>query len=296
MKAARILIGACLLASAEPRGPRELIDFLNYQKHARPGFGELQAGIFSCGTANADRTAAIELIGLGEKAIPEIEKELREIEKPTGRHRYGARWIQQAYAQLRGRSAYDQLFRIAYDSRQSRGLSSNEDAIALALGITSYVTSQTAVGRNFRCSGPEEPRDALNRLLAGWLRSDRDAIVSALAPAAKASFENLAPSPSWRSGAPEWTAVGYQFDGGGSWAEPAARLSQTHQIDARQEARTVELTGQLKSFDGQPCDNFRLRVVQRTPAEDGRYLRYAVDLDDVAAFLQSVSTCAQRFR
>ena len=140
MKAARILVGACLLVSAAPRESRELIDFLNYQEHARPGFAGLQAGIFRCGTANADRTAAIELIGLGEKAIPEIEKELREIEKPTGRDRYGARWIQQAYAQLRGRSAYDQLFRIAYDSRRDRASNSNADAIALALGITSYVT------------------------------------------------------------------------------------------------------------------------------------------------------------
>lgn len=253
------------------RQPRELIDFLNHEEHARPG-SIARLGLFTCGQSNADRTAAEELVAHGEKAIPELEKEFRE-NRALG---MGSSWIQLAYAQLRGRAAYAELFQIAVDSREAPESRSNTHAIAIALGITSFVSSKQWTGRVFHCAGSEEPHHALDRLIAGWLQMDRDAVLSALAPATRAEFERRVPASSWprwahsiwQGNPPNWTAVGYRL---------GDRV-------------------QLNSYDGQPCDDFRVRFVPRTPDASGRYLGHGIETDDLSALLRSASACAQRFR
>lgn len=259
------------LCQSPARLPRELIDFLNHKEYARPD-SVARVGLFTCGQSNADRTAAEELVAHGEKAIPELEKEFRE-NRALG---MGSSWIQLAYAQLRGRAAYAELFQIGVDSRQDPESHSNTHAIAIALGITSFVSSRHVTGRVFRCGGSDEPHYALDRLIAGWLRMDRDAVLSALAPDTKAEFEKRVPSrkwPKWAHGIwqgnpPDWTAVGYQLG---------------DQV-------------QLKSYDGQPCDNIQVKFIPRSPDENGRYLGHAIETDDLNALLRSVSACAQRFR
>jgi hypothetical protein len=273
----RLMVAICMVSFSlaysqiPARHPRELIDFLNHKEYARPD-SVARIGLFTCGQLNADHKAAEELVAHGEKAIPEIEREFRENSFRTP----GSFWLQTVYARLRGRAAYPDLFQIALDSRRDRDSRSNDTAIAMTLGITPFVSSRHATGRVFRCAGSEEPHYALDRLIAGWLQMDRDAVLSALAPETKAEFERRVPAGTWLGWAhniwqvnpPEWTAVAYQ----------------------------VGSVVQLKSYDGQPCDGVRARFVPRTPDEGGRYLAYAIETEDLSALLKSVSACAHRFR
>jgi len=195
-----LLLVACFGFSASTRNAVaqdtsavDLIRFLSYQAD-RPHKG-IEGILFGCGQVTADLAAAISLANLGEAAIPEIEKTLDAIEKRGWG--WGSSWLQLAYARIKGHAAYLRLRRMEGDPGLGFDRKNVDSAIALSLGLTSYVSDSRLAIRSIRCTRGPEPRDALDRFILGWQRNDRPWLEASLGPTARAAVNSLLNGRTW---------------------------------------------------------------------------------------------------
>jgi hypothetical protein len=279
-----------------------LIKFLTHQSD-RPDREDVQIGLFSCGQVIADLATAKALADLGDSAISAIEKELDVIEQHGSQWRYGSRWLQLAYARIKGRAAYPRLRRMEGDPKASLHRRNLDDAIALSLGITSYVSDSRSLTRNFRCGRGPEPRDALDQFILAWARSDRPLLEATLGPNSKAALMALLRETSWEAMRAEIpggetvgsVAVGYRFDIPGRWSEPEETLEQEREWgDAARLADQVEfgLGTFFKDSLGKDCGWHQVKFVKASAGADKEVLPYRVDNSDLTQLLRTIASCA----
>ena len=157
-------------AQTKEQSPADLIRFLTYQSDRPPSFAQ-EFGQLSCGSEDAEahdsRAAAASLARLGASALPSLEGALDSIEKKGERSEFssGAPWLLYAYAKIEGPAAFSRLRRMIARPRLNFFQAGLDNAIALSLGLTSYVSSSRRVyaGETIYCDG--------KRLATYWISS-----------------------------------------------------------------------------------------------------------------------------
>jgi len=199
------------------------------------------------------RATANLLVALGPAAIPDLDSALDGIVRQgeeTARP-WDSRWLLFVYAKIRGPKAYERLRTMADDPRL-RGFSSYLDnSLALALGLTSYVSAPRVTQNSF---GPQvEPRYQLDALILAWMHGNRTEMEEELGPSARSSLKSLLAKRSWaklehqmwhgatRSDA----AIGYRFEIPGDWSQPEETLDQEIQ-DRRRFVKLWEFPAEPK--------------------------------------------------
>ena len=116
-----------------------------------------------------NRAVAKALVSQGQAALPAVEQALDLLKKPGARYSVppGLYLLLYAYAKIQGQSAFPRLWDLNTDPELWPLEMDSSQAIALALGLTSYVPENLSLARILRCLGPQ-PRDALNQLILAW--------------------------------------------------------------------------------------------------------------------------------
>jgi hypothetical protein len=326
----------CFVAcSAQTQSPSELIRYLTFQSD-RPEKLQVEMGLDPCSDFG-DRKAAVALAQIGLAALSDIEKELDAIEQP-GYEGLGSGWLELAYARIKGPAAYERLRKMERDPKIGSDRLFGDDlrrrtldgAIALSLGITSFVSapkgtvenerqciSDSGVSSlshgpcpsgaraepiaNFNCHRGMDPRDALNRLIRTFERNDDFTFQVGLGPDAKVAFNSLLTGKTWsqlrtailKSDSPGDFAVGYRFEGSGRWSEPDETLDEHRDNSPNAESPAIETHFQTRS--GADCGTYQVQFLL-APA-DGRthfWTPYLVNNSDLAGLLQNIASCAVR--
>jgi len=274
-----MLLGFALLVAAGgatgqtvPQSPAELIRYLTYQSDRpdRHGGKKGENLAFDCGQllgqGQDDRALATSLVKMGESAVPAIEEALDSYEARGGKSNVPSQagWVLLAYARIKGPAAFPRLHRLIGNPNLAYRAGSIDFSIALALGLTSYVSSFarmpalddthvcTVAGSTaeelkvtpcvppsrekspFRihCGRGDEPKDALDDLILAWETDDRLLLETNLGPNAGLALEQLLKGKTWAAMRSElWPGpsergveVGYRFDIAGRWSEPDEML------------------------------------------------------------------------
>jgi hypothetical protein len=240
------------------------------------------------------------LARLGDPAVHEIELELDKSERHGG-DAYGLRWLQLAYARIRGPAAYPRLRRMEGDSKRGFKRNNLDDSIALSLSLTSYVSDSRPLVRSIRCTRAPEPRDALDQVILGWQRDHRAWLEGALSPSGKSALKKLLEQRSWsemrtdiwHAGAAGGIAVGYRFNVPGPWSEPVETLddesaSETPVITVKGPQFEIDTTFTDRS--GRPCGSKRIRFLEDKVGVERR--SYYIDDTNVFDFFKLISACA----
>ena len=226
--------------------------------------------VFSCGPAlgedRDDRAIARSLVEAGFSAVPAIEDGLDSFKAHGQQSAVASKvdWLLLAYAQIRGASAFSRISGMIGDTNLVDHAIGLDNSVAVALGLTSYVSSFRGMGEVFhqctiprstgvtlsptpcvapsreipmehdlRCNRGHEPKDALDKFIFAWEMGDRLLLETSLGPAARGAFDQLLKYQSWtKVRAQFWHAtirggvvgIGYRFAVAGRWAEPEETL------------------------------------------------------------------------
>lgn len=284
------------LPSHAQQSPAELIDFLAYRSD-RPDKAFVEQGSFSCGGFNADLAAAKSLLKFGADADSQLEKEIALIE--DGVWNRGAGWLLLVYANLTKQSGYNRLIRMKRNSKLAVSQNQLDDALAVSLSLTDYVSSSETLGRQYRCR-PEEPRDALNQLILAWLRNDREWLEGSLSPQAVEAFRSAIGSQTWSQfrssllphGA-DSAAIGYRFRDDQWASSPYLTLSEHKSpLTSARAATPMTLISDFRTRAGTSCGDYQLTFVKDRLGSNQRHNQYLVDNADLVELLTLVSRCA----
>lgn len=258
--------------------------------------------------AELDRAIADSLVELRDSATPAIEEAFNAIPDPQGQFSPSFRWLLFAYAQIRGRAAYVRL-RAMVDNPNLRSLRGDLDqSVALALGLTSYV-SASRVAYEFICCRAEEPRHSLDRLILAWMQSNRSKVKEELGPDGQRSFASLLSQRSWVTLLTEtWgneshagAGVGFRFDLSDDWAKPEETLDpvihqRRHAVNLAAWPANPTISTVFVNGSGKLCAE-RNVIFLRTPRFPGAAIpvyKYVVDEGDMSGLLQTIATCARQ--
>jgi hypothetical protein len=138
------------------------------------------------------------LTEFGNSAIPDLERALASIGKQGRDSKYvrNAKWLLLAYARI---SKADGFLRLqSLTTVPGLGFLQNDldDALALSLGLTSYVSDSRPLDEVVRCR-PQEPRDAMDLLILSWERRDQNVLQASLGATSRAEFELLTQGRTW---------------------------------------------------------------------------------------------------
>ncbi len=246
-----------------------------------------------------DRAIAAALAHQGEAAIPELDRALDDVTKRGENSRFfqNGGWLAFAYARILGTAAVPR-FRGMERRPGLVGLGRSLDqAVALSLGITSYVSSFGWHGSAVICRRGE-PRDALDQLIFSLERNDRSQFESSLGPDARSALGQMLDGKSWESVRREFWherplgqgAVGYAFDIPGRWSEPEETLQASRGDEpAPVTSQDFGLDTQFKAGDGGDCARFTVkfrRVLEPTRADS-----YLVNNSDLAGLMRAIGGC-----
>ena len=183
--------------------------------------------------AASQREVAAKLIALGSAAVPDIEAALSSVRNGTApaSSLSGVDWLLIAYASIRGMAAIDPLQSLVGHPNFTHFAGSIDVAISIAMGITSYVDS--TVPRALVVCGSQDPRDALNHMIAAWQRGDRASFESGRGVHNKFSEMTLDGLGTWQELRSRFwhhaggiAAMGYRFLSAGPWSEPQTRVTE----------------------------------------------------------------------
>jgi hypothetical protein len=256
-------------------------------------------GVVGCGITQEllrKRSVARELGSRGEAAVPELDRVLESIERDGEDSPYFSGWFLFAYARAQGPAAASLLVRMRRSPKLDSLQISLDQAIALSLGLTSYVSSGRVSGHVIICRRPE-PKDALNEFLLALMRGDRSELESSLGPGARMALDRLLEDKSWESVRQElWpappggqSAVGYLFDIRGRWSEPEETLEENRNDgDDPLTSAVVALDTQFKTSAGKTCAKFLVGF--KKVSQFGR-ARYLVDNTNLKELIGSIGVC-----
>lgn len=270
-----LLVGLILVDSGwcqRGQSAEDLIEFLTYQS-GRPGKELLLlAGCGLSGANREDRQVESALIGLGASAVAPLEGAFDSLEEFGEESPFfpGHSWLMNAYAHIKGPSACPRLWRML-SNRKTVPLESDIDsALAVALGLTSYVSDFSGMVSHAQGCQVFEPRDALDNLVLDCLQAGI--------------------RPGKRRGA---VAVGYRFEIAGPWSPPRDRPEGTDagivvhmgpgELLLRPEIDTI-----FKDSAGNDCGKHHIRFFT-TPSFFHLYL---VDDPDLPGLVRLISSCA----
>ena len=284
-----------LEVSAEdgPRTPKELVGFLTYES------GRRFSPMMTCGAvysdALEDEQATRSLVDLGAEALPELNRALDAL-STTSAWRFGAGWLLAAYARIEGAAALPRLRKMIGTSVVDPWVV--DSAIAISFGLTSYVSSARERRDTFTCYRPEEPREALDNVIAAWGAGDTSWLERNLGQRAKASLAPRAEGPGWMSVKAGFTdgdarpAVGYRFEISGPWSQPwlAEPLREAWgEAKLSKFPRSLAISTVFVDGRGQACGK---RVVEF--AQDGGPMKYVVDAPEPTDLLRLIEHCAEQ--
>jgi hypothetical protein len=258
-------------------------------------------GVFGCGITQEflrERSVARELASRGKAAVPELDRALGSLERDGEDSSFFDRtgWLLFAYARAQGPASVSTLMRMIRSPKLDSLHISLDRAIALSLGLTSYVSSGREGGPMFICRRPE-PKDALDEFLLALERGDRSELESSIGPQAGLALDRLLNGRSWEALRQElWHAppgaqgaVGYLFDIRGRWSEPEETLEENRNggDDPLTEA-VIALDTQFKTSSGKDCAKYFVRF--KKVSELGR-VKYLVDNTDLRDLIGSIGVC-----
>jgi hypothetical protein len=285
---------------SRPQSPSDLVGYLSGESGSEWPHSKRFNG---CADPHEEREAANSLVALGVSAIPDIESAfghrrlLGQRRKPS----YYSRWLFFAYARIKGPTAYSLLRSMIGNPAYSVLRRDLDNAVAIAFGLTSYMSGVRAPGAFITCT-VTEPRSTLDDLILAWERNDRSGLQAQLGPNARAALDALAAAQSWvelrtrlwRATPDTDVAVGYRFDISNGWSKPWETLDQTV-TDARkfvtldQIPPDAELQTQFTDRVGHECGRRSIRFV-RTEANFKTI--YLVDDPNLEDILTMIAACA----
>lgn len=310
--------------AAQAQSPLVLVWFLTGQTY-RP---DRSPGTFSCGQVVADHRAAVALAKLGDSALPDIEHELDAIEAHAYNHEFGSDWLEVAYAKIIGPSVYTRLRKMETQSESESARLYLDRAIALSLGLTSFVSASRSVTSRFpyqcknntntdslilgncptgthaeqlmniHCDRYDEPRDALDQLIGALETNDEIFFELQLGPGARTALDAILKRRSWDELRAELfgqhssrgdLAVGYRFEEAGHWSQPDRTLDEDRTASPDLENPVLETN--FTSASGAACGNHRVSFVRASTSE-GRTAPYLVNNSDLAGLLAVLGSCA----
>jgi hypothetical protein len=184
------------------------------------------------------------------------------------------------------------------DPRIEHRIVALDDAFALALDLTDYVSTSVPPIKVIRCRAPQ-PRDVLRQFTVAWERGEQELLMASLGPRAERAVEVLQQGRDWEKlGAvisteanDRLSAVGFRFQIPDIWSTPEAELepslppSPTHF-----DLRTV-----FTDRDGNRCGSMQIKFV-RVPGRMGisDQMDYLIDNEDLREVLSTIAACAAR--
>jgi hypothetical protein len=181
--------------------------------------------------------------------------------------------------------------------RQNFGLVIDQ-ATAVALSLTSYVTDSEPSVPVIRCLG-QQPRDALNQLILGWEKNDRDWMEGSLGPSSTAALNILIKGRSWERFRSEfWQAksrgagsVGYRFTVPNKWSEPYMSLEFARPDGILQESPALET--HFTTGTGMDCGNHIVTFARiKTTAPKVITTAFLVNQSDIGELFRLIGSCA----
>jgi hypothetical protein len=268
-----------------------------------------QTAAVTCGSlgAAAERTSSIEeaLVRIGPSALPEIEKALASIERHGEKSIYASNCgiLFRACAKLKGPVAFPVLQRFSRPERFAFCRAEADAAIALSLGLTSYVDAEVSPPTMFRCFGNPDIRHGADWLIHAWEIGNRLELESALGPKALASLQldlskNGGDWESFRAANWPWRghavpAVGYTFANATSSKaneDPGVETTFTDSLGRKCGVEHLRFT--------KVADHTDRRVFAKPPGFMPMYLKvdapsglYLVDNSNIVEILRTISAC-----
>jgi len=269
-----------------------------------------EMGLFSCGVPVNDFDAATSLVQLGPSAIPDIERELRAMQR-RGDPGLGASWVEIAYALMKGPAAIDLFRKMEEDAKFGDDTARRQldRAIALSLNLTSFVSAAAASKTYFEpgpqetgllqiMCRPSEPRDALDYLIRNFETSDGSLSEAGLGPEAKTALESLQKEKTWSQMRTELLqarsagdlAIGYRFEPSGRWSEPEASLIRNR--PGHDTPERAVLATEFKARSGADCGSYSVEfqlssAPRRFPSQNA----YLVNNFELGGLLQVIAAC-----
>jgi hypothetical protein len=284
----------------EDRSPMGLIRFLTYQSADRP---RLPVMTFSCGiSANslADLAAVDALVMQGAAALPALNDAINSMEQSGQKSPFvrNFRWLLFAYAKIQGPTAVPHLSALSTNSYLTQDFGfAIDQAIALSLGLTSYVVQSQPPLPIIRCTGLQ-PRDALDQLILGWERDDRSWMEASLGPASMSALTALLNGRSWTEFRSEfWPAksessvsVGYRFVVPSAWSEPEMSLefARIGQIVPEPPTLETHFTNRAGGGCGSAAITFARTQTPPSPVTSA----FQVNQPDIGGLLRLIGSCA----
>jgi hypothetical protein len=194
-----VLCAPCALGQLGTKSASELIASLTSAER-RHGTSPI-IGVATCGVTQEvlrERAVARELGSRGKAAVPELDRVLESIERDGEDSPFFNGWFLFAYARAQGPAAAPTLMRLIRNPKLDSLQISLDRAIALSLGLTSYVSSGREGGPLIICRR-EEPKDALDEFILALQRGDRTELESSLGPEARMALDRVVEGKSWEA-------------------------------------------------------------------------------------------------
>jgi hypothetical protein len=176
-----------------------------------------------------------------------------------------------------------------------------DSAIAVALGITSYVSDVNGFvldkGMCHDLFEVIEPRDALNRVILGCESNNEEMVKKSLGPRSRTALDSLVADRSWEALKAElWpgassgaVAVGHRFEVGEGWSQPWDR-PEGKALTLINPPNNPEAEVVFVDSSGSACGRRRIKFLI-TQAGLAHYENF-VNNSDVGDLLRVVSSCA----
>jgi hypothetical protein len=286
----------------ESESPSALVRSLSKE---RPK-GQPIIAIFRCGLINGplrERQTAGELVQLGRAALPGLERALDSVEKKGWQSDLyeNARWLFFAYARILGSAAAPRLLRMRKNPKLADARRSIDDALALSLGLTSYVSGMDGPSPSLGCRG-EQPRDALDQMVESLERGNLAGLQKVLGPDAREALDHALEARSWETLLGKtWSlqpdvdyALGFRFEMQGPWSEPEETLEQPREEykGPLLAADKFSIETQFTDSAGKDCGRHKVDFLTAKAPPNLIQDIYRIDNADIESLLRTIGRCA----
>jgi hypothetical protein len=235
--------------------------------------------------------------------LPAINEALDSISKDGMESKFalGTGWLSLAYAKTKGAAAFPRLRSMIDDLRLESFHPVLDSALAISLGLTSYVGGSAAPTQPGLCQRPE-PRAGLNRLIFALDRDDQRMFEETLGPTARVKLDPVLKGGGWLPmrlvlghGSSAWgvAAVGYRFEIPGRWSEPDETLAppETGLFHGSRDPSNPAINTVFVNRYGVECGRFVIKFL--SPSSTGPWPgQFLIDNADVLDLLRMVASCA----
>lgn len=278
--------------------PSQLVKFVTYQNRSDAYDGTLTC-IADSPAKKKDQEAIERLVSFGERSAPALEQEFDAISKKggDGQHTPNLQQLFYVYARIRGARAFPLLRDMELRPNLGSETVSIDGAIAVALGLTSYLSiAHPSLRVLVDCQG-QQPRDALDQMIVSWERGDPLWFETSLGENAARAVA-VKDDEEWRAfrrafwrDSPN-AAIGYKFQVPGSLSDSSMLIP--FQARVPNDERKLDLDTAFYDRNGRNCGHMMIKLIQEATPKPPGYLRYVVDNPNVAEVLQLISACARQ--